>query len=373
MLTPRERAVAALYLEEPDRVPMWEGWITNYPVYEVVMGRMHSSDPKPEDREENRRRSIEEDIELQLLCYRKLNLDMSPVVGTGAPKGWKPQIIDEMTYIDETGSTLRHSPQSHQTFIIGYPVKTSQDAETYEYIDPNAEGRLDYIEKFVRQARKQDMLTVVEVGGGLEYTIEQVASLQTLSILMHRSPQLAKKLIDLVVEFSIEIGKAAIDAGVEVIEISNDSGFRDGPMISPKLFHEFIAPTLKKQVEAFKGKGAIATIIHCDGNVYSILDDMVGSGADGWHSIEPQAGMDLGFVKGKYGDRICLLGNVDVSHSLPFGTPESITREVRECIRAAAPGGGYFLGSSNSIHRGIPPANAIAMFKAGLRYGQYSR
>lgn len=374
VLTPRERAIAALCLEEPDRVPMWEGWITNDPVYEAVVGRTHSSDHKPEDMdEESRQRRIsEENIELQLLCYRKLNLDMSPVLGAGVPKGWKPKIIDEMTYIDETGSTLRYSPESHQTFIIGYPVKTPDDAETYEYIDPNAEGRLDYIELFVRQARKHDMLTVVEVGGGLEYIIEQVASLQTLALLMHRYPHLAKKLIDLVVEFSTEIGKAAIDAGVDVIEISNDSGFRDGPMISPKLFHEFIAPTLKKQVEAFKGKGATATIIHCDGKVYSILDDMVGSGADGWHSIEPQAGMDLGFVKGRYGDRICLLGNVDVSHSLPFGTPESVTREVRECIRAASPGGGYFLGSSNSIHRGIPPENAIAMFRAGLRYGVYS-
>lgn len=361
MLTSRERALKALCIEEPDRVPMWEGWITNDPVYYEVVGKAPSSALQPE-----------ESMELQLSCYRKLNLDMSPVLGIGTPKGWKPKIIDERTYIGETGSVHRYSPESQQTFIIDYPVKSPEDAESYAYIDPSSEGRLDHVKTFVKLAQKYDMLTVVEVGGGLEYTIEQVASIQTLSLLMHRHPRLARKLIGMVVGFSIEIGKAAIDLGVDVIEISNDSGFRDGPMISPKLFHEFIAPTLKEQVEIFKAKGASAVIIHCDGNVYSILDDMVRSGADGWHAIEPQAGMDLRIVKERYGDRICLLGNVDVSHTLPFGTPEIVAREVRECIRAAARGGGYFLGSSNSIHRGIPPMNVFAMFKAGLKYGRYS-
>ncbi|MGQ9514973.1 MAG: uroporphyrinogen decarboxylase family protein [Thermoproteota archaeon] len=70
------------------------------------------------------------------------------------------------------------------------------------------------------------------------------------------------------------------------MEISNDSGFGDGSIISPKLFHEFITPTLKKWVEAFKRKGA-RVIIHCDGNVYQIRDDTVESGASGWHAIEP--------------------------------------------------------------------------------------
>jgi uroporphyrinogen decarboxylase len=360
MLTPRERALTALGMEEPDRVPMWEGWITNDPVYNEVVGKTPSSAPQ-----------LEENVELQLLCYRRLNLDMSPVVGIGAPRDWKPRRIDERTYVGETGSIHRYSPESEQTFIIGYPVKTPEDARTYTYIDPNSEGRLDHIGAFVKRAQKYDMMTVVEVGGGLEYTIEEVASLQTLSVLMHRYPSLARKLIDMVVDFSIEVGRAVIDMGVEVIEISNDSGFRDGPMISPKLFHEFIAPTLKRQAEVFKKKGASAVIIHCDGNVYRILDDMVDSGADGWHAIEPQAGMDLGLIKERYGDRMCLLGNIDVSHTLPFGTPQSVAREVRERIRAAAYGGGYFLGSSNSIHRGIPPMNVLAMYDAGLRYGKY--
>jgi len=84
----------------------------------------------------------------------------------------------------------------------------------------------------------------------------------------------------------------------------------------------------------------------------------VESGIDGYHSIEPRAGMDLGELKRKYGRRLTLLGNVDCARTLVFGSPEEIEAEVRECIRVAAPGGGYVLSSSNCIHRGCRRATS---------------
>jgi len=57
-------------------------------------------------------------------------------------------------------------------------------------------------------------------------------------------------------------------------------------MISPRLFHKFISSTLNRQVKVFRKRRATAVIVHCDGNVYPPLDDMVDSGLDGWHAIE---------------------------------------------------------------------------------------
>ncbi|MGQ9514972.1 MAG: hypothetical protein ACUVTL_08010 [Thermoproteota archaeon] len=82
--------------------------------------------------------------------------------------------------------------------------------------------------------------------------------------------------------------------------------------------------------------------------------------------------MDLGLVKERYGNRICLLGNIDVSHVLLFGTLEIVAEEVRKCIIAAAQVGGNFPVSSNSIYSGIPPMNVLAIYRAGLRYGRYA-
>jgi uroporphyrinogen decarboxylase len=81
--------------------------------------------------------------------------------------------------------------------------------------------------------------------------------------------------------------------------------------------------------------------------------------------------MDIGEVKAKYGDRLCILGNIDCTYLLPFGSEEEVAEAVKETIRVAAPGGGYIISSSNSIHPGCKPENYIAMVGAARDYGAY--
>jgi uroporphyrinogen decarboxylase len=79
--------------------------------------------------------------------------------------------------------------------------------------------------------------------------------------------------------------------------------------------------------------------------------------------------MDLKRVKAEYGKRFCLIGNIDSSGTLPFGSPEEVRAEVRQAIADAAPGGGYILASDHSLHDGIPIANIEAMFDEGMKAG----
>lgn len=87
------------------------------------------------------------------------------------------------------------------------------------------------------------------------------------------------------------------------------------------------------------------------------------------HPIQRTAGMDLGWVKQNYGNRFYLIGNIDSSRTLPYGTSAEVVAEVQAAIDAAAPGGGYVLASDHSIHDGIPVENTIAMFRKGREYG----
>ncbi len=72
----------------------------------------------------------------------------------------------------------------------------------------------------------------------------------------------------------------------------------------------------------------------------------------------------------RYGDKICILGNVDCRCILPFGTEEEVRRDVRRCINAAAGGGGYMLASSNSIHANCKVENVYTMMDETRRYGK---
>ena len=94
-----------------------------------------------------------------------------------------------------------------------------------------------------------------------------------------------------------------------------------------------------------------------------IIDLIVDTGINGLHPIDPNAGMDLGLVKEKYGDRICLMGNDDCAHILTWGTIEEVRAEVKRCSRQAARSGGHICMSSNSIHSAVKPENYIEMVR----------
>ena len=112
-------------------------------------------------------------------------------------------------------------------------------------------------------------------------------------------------------------------------------------------------------------------IKHTDGNLWPILDLLVASGIDCLDPIDPQAGMDLGEVKAKYGHRLALKGNVDCTHLMSFGEPDDVVAATKEALRQGMPGGGYILSSSNSIHASVKPENYKAMMDTLKEYGHY--
>jgi len=98
---------------------------------------------------------------------------------------------------------------------------------------------------------------------------------------------------------------------------------------------------------------------------------MVDTGIDGLHPIDPIAGMNLGEMKKKYGDCLCLMGNVECGNLLSFGTKEEVRQTVKDCIKKAGKGGGYICMSSNTIHGAVNPENYFEMVKAIREYGRY--
>jgi uroporphyrinogen decarboxylase len=103
---------------------------------------------------------------------------------------------------------------------------------------------------------------------------------------------------------------------------------------------------------------------------WPILNDLLEVGFDGIHPIQPQS-MDIAKVKEHMRDKACVLGNIDCTYLLPFGTKEEVVEAVKDTLRKAAPNGGYILSSSNSIHPGCKGENVIAMFEATKKYGRY--
>jgi uroporphyrinogen decarboxylase len=186
---------------------------------------------------------------------------------------------------------------------------------------------------------------------------------------LHRYPDLLKLWLEYYLRINMERAKVKIDAGADAMMENDDYGTTSGPMIAPRYFKEFVVPNLRKLAETVHKKGAFF-IKHTDGNINLLLEDIVSTGIDGLHPLEKQAGMDIGKVKKVYGEKICVLGNV---HSALGGPrkPDYVVQETIDCIRAAAPGGGYIMTTSNVITPDAQEENFRAWIETTRKYGRY--
>lgn len=150
---------------------------------------------------------------------------------------------------------------------------------------------------------------------------------------------------------SIELAKRQRDAGADFIIINSDYGFNSGPFISPRHFAEFVTPYLTEIVAAVHDLGMPA-VLHSDGNLNVILDQLVGAGLDGYQSVDPQGGMDIRTVRETYPDLI-LMGNVECS-MLQETNEDNIRAGVRYCMEHGGVGKRYIFSSSNCIFDGMP-------------------
>ena len=153
--------------------------------------------------------------------------------------------------------------------------------------------------------------------------------------------------------------------------ISDDWGSTAGPLIAPVEFKEFFIPPFNKMVHGLKSLG-FPVIMHNDGKIWDMLDDLVGTGIAAYNPIERGAGMDLKKVKEQYADKLCCIGNVDNKVTLVQGTVEEVIAETKECIEIGKPNGGYILSSDHSFHDDIPIENIFAMIETAKKYGEYT-
>jgi len=346
----QERFLTALRRQVPDRVPMFD-FLFQEPLFEALIGHRPGS--------YNGRDAVE--------CALELDHD-GVWLPFGGFSGYQPEYLRENIYRDEWGTTYQKNDSSWPIDApIDYPIKTRADLHCYVLPDPTLPGRAAEIEI----ARDMDNDGIALLGGvqGPLTTLWLLMGYEAISFALYDDPELVVELCHLSNAFFKEAARLSVEAGCVGIWVSEDLGDSSRGFFRLDHYRKYLLPPFVELVETIDGLG-VPVILHSCGQITAYLDDLAQTKIAAIHPLQRTAGMDLGQVKSQYGDRFCIIGNIDSSRTLPYGTPEDVAAEVREAIDIAAPGGGYILASDHSLHDGIPIENITTMFDVGATYGR---
>jgi len=356
-MTGYERFMIALLRKgEPDRVPLWE-LIINEPTLSAWGAK-----------------SLEEFVEMEDLDGITIFEDMKlEPLGTAEQKElvWRGRTIltgTRQVVRDEWG-IIWGITDFGIPYPIDGPIKEPADLKTYTPPDPKAPHRLQSLREAVKKFKGRRAIVFL-THDGFEFPHYLRSGMENLLLDYYDNPRLAHELAEMVIDYKIRLMRKAIREGADAVVSGDDYANQHGTVMSPQHFRQFVLPYLKRSIDAAHDEG-VPFIKHTDGNIWAILDDLVQAGIDALDPIEPAAGMDIGEVKAKYGDRIAVIGNVDCSFVLTRGTVEEVEEAVKETIAKASPGGGHILASSNSIHPAVKPENYKAMVEAARKFGRY--
>ena len=241
-------------------------------------------------------------------------------------------------------------------------IKTEADLAIIQLPDPYDDALYAEAEAFVRQKGDHSAWVVTRIG---IFPTMLGMGMETFSLSLYDNPRLVETVLDMYCDWTVVVAERVCRLGFNVFVSTDDMAHKSGPFFSPKVFRELVLPRYRRVAE----KITLPWIVHTDGNILPFVDDFIDLGVTGLHPIEKRA-MDIRAMKRDYGDRLCLLGNVDLN-ILGLGTPEDVDREVRGLIRDVGPGGGYIVTSGNSLAGYLRPDNVLALSDAVEKYGRY--
>ncbi|TFG14907.1 MAG: hypothetical protein EU535_02705 [Promethearchaeota archaeon] len=390
----RERIIKALNHEEPDKVPSFELSIDNLKICKhfgedyVFQGMVNSYsntyDLYKGDTEQmtktilaatETRSYMKTTMDHHLGLSIKIGIDVATIPFTGYVLF--PMKCDKTSFVDEYGRIfdLKQNPEDNMDIAYyrdGF-FKNFDECEAFPPLDPDNPRREKYFKAMKKYEKSSNgKLYVMPSAWAIFEPTWQAFGFTNFSRLLSDSKKI-KSVFDNNGKFTVELLKRFIEWGEDTLfYIFGDYGYKAGLLMSPKNFRGYVFPWLKEICKTAH-KAGVKVILHSCGDIYPVFEDIVNTGIDGIHPIEPTtSNLDYNIFQlhEKYGDKITFIGNVS-PQDLAEKTPEYIQDYTKQLIKELAPGGGYILSSGHSINPAVKLENFLAMHETLNKYGKY--
>jgi uroporphyrinogen decarboxylase len=346
-MTSRERWLAVLTRQTPDRVPM-DYWATEE-MSKKLVGALGC-----------------EDLDEALV---KLNVDRPLTVGPSyvgppVPEGYDVFGLQyrEVDYGTGTYAECINAPLSaYETVDEIEQQYTWPDPDWWDYagLATKVEGKED---RPIRGGGSEPFLTYKKLRGEAQAFMDLVLHPDIVHYCLDR-------LFELAYQNTLRIYEQ-IPGQVMITYVAEDMGSQEGLMISPQQIHTFLLPRMKRVIDLAHQAGAFV-FHHNDGAVRRILPDMIEAGIDVLNPVQWRTkGMERAALKRDFGDQVVFHGAMDNQYTLPFGTVEEVRQEVADNLELLGAGGGYILAPCHNLQAITPVENVVAMYETTYELGR---
>lgn len=331
-MTPRERVLCTLNGGIPDRVP----WVEIY------------VQPGMAEKLLNRPVEYPAGVRLGLEVHEKLALD-------NVSFNLRPPIYGEM--VTHNGQEMVKTPW----------LKTMDDVKRLRdwLPDPSNDEMYENAYKLIEQKGEYAAVASMRLGVASMYNS---MGYEDFIFNMLDEPELISAALEVYCDWCKVVLKRVNTMGFDVIVFSEDIAFQDNPMVTHDQYMEHIFPHAKQVADL----ATLPVIYHSDGYCKPLIDAILQYKPKALANLEPPK-MNIFELKEEYGDRLVLMGNIDLHHTLTRGTVEETVEEVKERLIRVGKGGGYILASANGLPNYCIAENVLAMNDTLLKYGWYEK
>ncbi|UCF95926.1 MAG: hypothetical protein JSV89_12140 [Spirochaetaceae bacterium] len=256
---------------------------------------------------------------------------------------------------------LRHpnSPQGHR--IYG-PFYDTEDLDSFDWPTPEDVLHTTTVFTEIRRANRSGFCTLSGCDNPFKIAYFMRRYDDFLVDCLRRTDYVCE-LLQRIAAVEFTRAENAVRAGARCAMIFGDFAHQQDLMISPQLFRKILRPILEEFVFRLKAiNPKVLVFLHSDGNLSSVLADLIECGFAAVHPIQPEC-MDMAAVKREHGDRLSLFGGVSVQSELPGSDPRAIRRLVRERIDQLGHNGGLILAPTNTIIEDVPLESILGMYE----------
>jgi uroporphyrinogen decarboxylase len=246
------------------------------------------------------------------------------------------------------------------TEIIDHPLAEDSAIDTYQPPDPTRPELYKEAEHVISKYKEDYWIVGVTVTTIWE-TAWALRGLEKMLMDLVISPDIANRILDIPFYYHLTAAKKLVQMGVDMIWIGDDVGAQETMIISPSQWREIFKPRMALFIRTLKDiNPEVKVAYHCDGNIYSIIPDLIEIGLDVLNPVQP-ACMDPARIKNEFGDKLCFWGTLDEQYTLPFGSAQDVKEEVELRLKTIGKNGGLIIGPTHHVQLDTPMENFWAM------------